>query len=265
MDNPQRNQQPPPSGQVTLRIPASRPYATYALLGIIALVFLAQMITNQMAPTIYDQPLLDFGAIDFQRILINHEYYRLFTAMFLHAGPAQVFFNGLSLYIFGQIVERIFGHRRFLAIYFLGGLSGSIASFIFTQGNTVGASAAIFAVFGAEMVFLYQNRHWLGQAAIRELRSLVLLAALNLGVGLFTQVVPGGVSIDNWAHIGGLIGGMILAWFIGPQFQLRQDIRTPSGYRLEDNNPVTKTWLPPLIFAGALLLVMAYALINLRA
>src|SRR5512143_3174022 len=99
MPNSQQNQQPesqpPVSGQLVLRIPTTRPLVTYVLLGSIALVFLAQMVTNQLAYPRLTQPLLDFGAIDFQRILIDHEYYRLFTAMFLHVSTIHVFFNGL--------------------------------------------------------------------------------------------------------------------------------------------------------------------------
>jgi rhomboid protease GluP len=269
MQNPQLNQQPesqpPLSGQLVLRIPTSRPLVTYVLLGSIALVFLAQMVTSQLAYPSLRQPLLDFGAIDFQRILIDHEYYRLFTAMFLHISTIHVFFNGLALWTFGQAVERFFGHVRFGVIYLLGGLTGSIASFIFTHGRSVGASAAIFAIFGAEMVFLYLNRKLLGQAALRELRSLIILAALNLAVGLFTEVVPGGVIIDNWAHIGGFFGGIVLAWFIAPQLQLQADAATPSGYRIVDGNPPAKTWTTPLIFAIALMAVLVYALVNMRA
>ena len=268
MPNSQQNQQPesqpPVSGQLVLRIPTSRPLVTYVLLGSIALVFLAQMVTNQLAYPRLTQPLLDFGAIDFQRILIDHEYYRLFTAMFLHVSTIHVFFNGLALWSFGQAVERFFGHARFAVIYLLGGLSGSMASFIFTHGRSVGASAAIFAIFGAEMIFLYLNRQLLGQAALRELRSLIILAALNLAVGLFTEVVPGGVIIDNWAHIGGFFGGVVLAWFVAPQLQLQPDAAAPSGFRIVDGNPPAKTWTTPLIFAVALAAVLVYAIVNMR-
>jgi rhomboid protease GluP len=268
MQNPQQNQQPksqqPSSGQLILRLPTTRPLLTYVLLGIIALVFLAQMITNQLVYPSLSQPLLDFGAIDFQRILNDGEYYRLFTAMFLHISTLHVFFNGLALWAFGQSVERFFGHARFGVIYLLGGLSGSIASFIFTHGRSVGASAAIFAIFGAEMVFLYLNRQLLGRAALRELRSLIILAALNLAIGLFTVVVPGGVIIDNWAHVGGFFGGTVLAWFIAPQLRLQTDSTAPSGYRIVDGNPPAKTWTTPLIFGIALIAALVYAVMNMR-
>jgi rhomboid protease GluP len=257
----------PPEAQpreqvVALRLPTSRPYITYALLGIIVAVFVAQLVTDQLYYP--DQPLLEMGAVDFRRILLNGEYYRLFTAMFLHANMIHIFFNGVALWSFGQSVERFFGHMRFALIYFLGGLCGSLASFVFTRGISVGASTAIFAIFGAEMIFLYHNRRLLGQAAQRELRSLVFLALLNFGFGLYTQLSAGPILIDNWGHVGGFFAGIVLAWFISPQYRLRTDLTAPTGYRVEDNNPLVKTWSAPLIFGAALLAVLLYAIANLR-
>jgi len=263
MQNPQQNPQQSAEQQVVaLRLPTSRPIITYALLAIIVLVFIAQMVTSQL--NFPDQPLLRFGAIDFRRILAFGEYYRLFTSMFLHVSPVHIFFNGLALWQFGQSVERFFGHTRFALIYFLGGLCGSIASFIFTRGLSVGASAAIFAIFGAEMIFLYRNRRLLGPAAQRELRSLIILLLINLGLGFYTQFGPSEVIIDNWAHIGGFFAGVVLAWFIAPQYRLQTDLATPTGYRVEDSNPVTRSWIAPAIFGIALLVALVYAAANLK-
>src|SRR5262245_42893071 len=127
-----------PEQRVALRLPTSRPLATYVLLAIIIVVYVAQLVTNQTQPPADQlfgkQPLLDFGAIDFYRILLYHEYYRLFTAMFLHVNQIHIFFNAIALWSFGQSVERFFGHARFILIYFLGGLCGSVASFVLTRG-----------------------------------------------------------------------------------------------------------------------------------
>jgi rhomboid protease GluP len=267
MQNPQQNprqntEQDQERQVVALRLPTSRPIITYALLAIIVTVFAAQMVTDQL--NFPDQPMLRFGAINFRRILAFGEYYRLFTSMFLHANQIHIFFNGIALWQFGQSVERFFGHTRFAIIYFWGGLCGSIASFVFTRGLSVGASAAIFAIFGAEMVFLYHNRRLLGLAAQRELRSLIILLVINLGLGFYTQFGPSEVIIDNWAHIGGFFAGVVLAWFISPQYRLQTDLATPTGYRVEDGNPMTRSWLAPTIFAVALLVVLLYAAANLN-
>src|SRR5262245_4890459 len=160
---------------VQIVLPLSKPTVTRVLLIIIVAIFVLQLVLLQLNG---EEPLTDWGAIDFQRIL-QGEYYRLFTAMFLHGGAAHIFFNGLALWSIGRTVESLFGSRRFSLIYFLGGLSGSIASFIFTRGVSVGASGAIFAIVGAEIVFLYNNRQLLGRRAQQELQSLVFLAAIN--------------------------------------------------------------------------------------
>ncbi len=263
MQNPQPNPELPQSRQVVaVPLPtASRPYVTYVLLAAIVIVFFGQLFTEQVYGT---DPLLEFGAIDFRSILLRGEYWRLFTAMFLHGSPAHIFFNGLALWSFGQTVERFFGHVRFALIYFLGGLCGSIASFIFTRGVSVGASGAIFAIIGAEMIFLYHNRQLLGRGAQRELQSLVILALINFGIGFSTQFVRGAVIIDNWAHIGGLVAGIVLAWFIAPHYQLHTDLAAPVGYRVEDSTPLAKTWVTPMLFAVGLLAVLIYAVSSLK-
>jgi rhomboid protease GluP len=265
MQNPQDNprQDPDRANQVVaLRLPTSRPIMTYVLLATIVVVYAAQLITDQL--NYPAQPLLEFGAINFRRILFFGEYYRLFTGMFLHANQIHIFFNGVALWSFGQSVERFFGHLRFSLIYLLGGLCGSLASLIFTRGVSVGASAAIFAIIGAEMIFLYHNRRLLGPGAQRELRSLVVVALINFGVGIYTQFAPGTFIIDNWAHIGGFVAGIILAWFISPQYQLQTDLAAPTGYRVEDSNPFTRTWMVPAIFSAALLITLIYAVSNLK-
>jgi rhomboid protease GluP len=166
-----------------VRLPITRPLVTYVLLGTIIAVFVAQTVAQQES---YPDPLTLAGALDFRRVL-RGEYYRLVTSMFLHLGLAHIFFNGWALWSFGQTVERLFGHTRFVLIYFLGGLCGSIASFIFTRGLSVGASGAIFAIFGAEMVFLYHNRRVLGEAARQDLQSLIFLANAGRGHPSFVQ------------------------------------------------------------------------------
>jgi len=266
MQNPQQypQQTPDPSQSrqvVAVPLPtASRPYVTYILLAAIVIVFLGQLYTEQVYET---DPLVAFGAIDYRSIL-RGEYWRLFTGMFLHGSMAHIFFNGLALWSFGQTVERFFGHVRFALIYILGGLCGSLASFIFTRGLSVGASGAIFAIIGAEMIFLYHNRQLLGRGAQRELQSLIILAVINFGIGLTTQFVRGGVIIDNWAHIGGLVAGIILAWFIAPHYHLRTDLTAAAGFRVEDSTPLAKTWLAPALFAVGLLVILIYAVSNLR-
>ncbi|PJF36899.1 MAG: hypothetical protein CUN49_03105 [Candidatus Thermofonsia Clade 1 bacterium] len=233
---------------LALNLPNRRPLLTYALLTLIVGIFVVQVAYNQVNfPR--GEPITAWGALNYARVVFLGEHYRLFTAMFLHANEAHLFFNGLALWIFGRSVEATFGALRFALIYFLGGLTGSLASLFFTRGLSVGASGAIFAILGAEMVFLYKNRELLGNAAREQLRSLIVLALLNFGLGLFTQVASTAVSIDNWAHGGGFLGGIVLTWFIGAQYRLVPDARLLFGARLVDERRLSKTWYFAALYA----------------
>src|SRR5262249_827736 len=137
---------------------------------ILVVIFVIQL---GLAQTYYpDDPVLNWGKLYFYNVL-HGEYYRLLSAMFLHAGVAHIGFNAYALSVVGRTIERFFGHVRFAVLYFLGGLSASLTSFAFSRGASVGASGAIMAIFAAEMVFLYQNRQIFGQERTnRQLRSL---------------------------------------------------------------------------------------------
>ncbi|MCC7209752.1 MAG: rhomboid family intramembrane serine protease, partial [Anaerolineae bacterium] len=178
MNNPG---QPPPASEprVSVPLPHSRVILTYILLAVIVGIFVLQLILNE---TNYPrtEEITAWGALLYYRVVNDGEFYRLFTSMFLHANQVHLLFNALALFSFGRSVEMYFGTGRFGLIYLLGGLAGGVASFIFSRSNVVGASGAIFAIFGAEMIFLFQNRKLLGPRAFQELRSLAVLAVLNL-------------------------------------------------------------------------------------
>ncbi|MBM7838145.1 rhomboid protease GluP [Alkalihalobacillus xiaoxiensis] len=147
------------------------------------------------------QVLIDYGA-KYNPLMVEGEWWRLVTSMFLHIGLIHLLFNGMALYFLGTAVEQLFGSIRFLFIYFIAGISGSIVSFAFNDSVSAGASGALFGLFGALLYF------GLKQPALfyRTLgRNIIFLLGFNLILGF---VVPG---IDNGAHIGGLIGGFLAA------------------------------------------------------
>jgi len=250
-EQPPSPETPPPGfRRVAVRMPVAAPYLTYFLLGIIALIYL------------YFFSLSPQRQIDFltQWAKINEairagEYYRLVSSMFLHLNLMHIIFNGYALYIIGRDVEALFGHLRFAIIYFLGGLSGALASFIFTSSPSVGASGAIFAIFGAEMVYFYQHRHLHGEAGRRHLNQLIVLMLINLGLGLFSTVTD--FRIDNAGHIGGLVGGVVLAWFIGPAYNVEFDLA--GGHKVVDENPIQRWAIPSVLYAAALVVALVYA------
>ncbi len=258
----------PPEGQrfVPVKLPGGEPLATYILLGLIVLIYLAgqvfpfepAIVRGYRVLTAEDWLFLQGAKIN-EFIIGDGEVYRLLTAMFLHGGLTHLFFNGYALYVIGRNVERVSGHARFLMIYFLGGLTGSLFSLLFSENPSVGASGAIFAIFGAELVFVYRHRQVFGRAAYQQLQSMIFMLALNVFIGL----TPGS-RIDNWGHMGGFVGGLALAWLIGPL--LRLDITQaplvmpnaplPTEIELTDQNPLQKKLYVPFMFAAVYVLIL---------
>jgi len=239
--------------RVAVRMPLVEPRLTYVLLAAIVLIFLYFM---SLPAEGQNEFLSRWAKVN---VLIREgEPYRLFTSMFLHLNLMHIVFNGYALFIIGRDVESLFGHVRFALIYFLGGLSGSLASFVFTDAPSVGASGAIFAIFGAEMVYFYQNRRLHGEMGRRHLNQLIFLMLLNLGLGFFSTATSG-FRLDNAGHIGGLVGGIVLAWFIGPQFEVAPDPSAEAGLRVVDQNRLRQWAGVSLVYAVALAAMTVYA------
>jgi membrane associated rhomboid family serine protease len=150
--------------------------------------------------------LFDLGAMQPIAIAVGDQYWRLFSAMFLHAGLIHLLFNMYALYLFGFVIERAVGSVRFLAIYFVSGFLASVASFAFGSPGTlgVGASGAIFGLLGAWVAYNLRRR---GTAmASANLQWAAMIIGINL---IFGFSVAG---IDNLAHLGGLVSGVAAGW-----------------------------------------------------
>lgn len=231
---------PPP---VSLRLPLARPRAVYALMAIIGLVFLIEELAggSQNAPV-----LINLGANYAPRVSAG-EYWRLFTANFLHIGFLHAALNGYALYVLGQETEAIYGSARFLVIFLLAGLSGAIASFTLTYGLSAGASTGIFGLIGTLIAFFVRNRKVLGPLGRTRLNNLLFVAGLNVIYGLS---IP---AIDNWGHAGGLMAGLLLGWLLCPFYQIEF---APNGSRrVIDNNSLQHEW----IGVGLVVVLMAVA------
>lgn len=138
----------------------------------------------------------------------NGEFYRLFTCMFVHADILHILFNMIALYSIGPVVERYYGKSKFLLIYLVSGLLGSIFSGVFMTADSIsiGASGAIFGLLGSICYFTYYYRATL-QGILRG--SIMPVIIINLVIGFLSS------SIDLSAHIGGLIGGILISMAIG--------------------------------------------------
>ena len=186
-----------------------KPVMTYAILGLTILVFLAQLLSENILGIDVPAAL----GVKSNEAILQGQFWRLFTPMLLHGSILHLGFNMYALYALGPTLESYYGHARYLALYLLSGFAGNVISFLFSPNPSLGASTAIFGLLGAEGVFLYRNRSLFGASARTALTNVVTIAAINLVLGLS----PG---IDNWGHVGGLVGGTLFAWFGGPVLQV---------------------------------------------
>ena len=153
--------------------------------------------------------LFNTGALIGENVVLNGELWRLFTAMFLHAGAMHIVMNMLSLYMLGHSVEPLFSRMTYFAIYIISGLFGGLVSIYFhPMGWGVGASGAIFGIFGALIGFAIVHRHNMGESFRQFIKEISILLVINLVIGL---VIP---NVDMSAHIGGLVVGFIGGYFV---------------------------------------------------
>lgn len=131
----------------------------------------------------------------------NGEYYRLITSMFLHGGLIHLALNMYALNSIGPLIENYFGKVKYLIIYFISGILSSYFSYLFSPSVSIGASGAIFGVLGATLIIAYKNRKRGGKEFLNNIISVIVV---NLILGFS---IP---NVDNFGHIGGLIGGIIV-------------------------------------------------------
>jgi len=176
-------------------------YVVPYLLDQIGVVYKAMSLTDL---------LLIHGAKDNIAIYQANQYYRFMTMMFLHGNLIHLLFNTFAIVQIGESVERMSDRNRFSGIYFVGGLVGGVASYLFSPNPSVGASGAIFALIGAMGTFVWTNRRAYGENAKQILGNIAFTAMINI---FFGYSMP---NIDNMAHIGGLLGGLITGFLLMP-------------------------------------------------
>ena len=181
-----------------------KPIITYTIMAICVIVFALMYILGD--GSLDNITLLRFGA-NLDVLTKNGEYFRLITCAFLHIGVVHLIFNMYALYIIGPQVESFFGKIKYLSIYLISAVSASILSLAFnTNTISAGASGAIFGLLGALLYFGYHYRVYLGNAIRSQIIPIIII---NLLFG-FTMT-----GIDNAAHIGGLIGGVLASMALG--------------------------------------------------
>eukprot|EP01018_Ginkgo_biloba_P019917 Gb_20562 [translate_table: standard] len=173
------------------------------------------------------------GALQWSKVVNQHEGWRLITCIWLHAGVVHLVANMLSLLFIGIRLEQEFGPVRVGIIYLLSAFGGSVVSALFIQNSvSVGASGALFGLLGAMLSELITN--WTIYAnKLAALVTLILIIAINLAFGLLPHV-------DNFAHLGGFVSGFLLGFvfLVRPQFGWVNHKSIPPGY---DVNSVVKS------------------------
>ena len=156
-----------------------------------------------------EESIVAAGALKRSNILAG-EVWRLLSAVFLHGSLDHIIGNCLVLYVLGMAVEHAYGRLQLLIVFLLSGVTGSLLSFSLSEGPSVGASGAIFGLIGCLIGFFYRFRE---KVYFREKRLggvLLFLVAHSVITGFLTPF------IDNWAHIGGLLGGLGTTLFLKP-------------------------------------------------
>jgi len=186
-----------------LEYKSSKTTITYILILINLVVWITMTIAGGSTDS---DVLIKFGAMETNKIIINHQYFRLFTSMFIHIGFSHLMYNMLSLYIFGSRIERFLGIKNFIDIYIISGIMGSLSSLMASavMGKVIiaaGASSAIFGIEGAAFALALKSEKNIGQLSAY---TIFIIMATGLLMG---YVMP---NVDNYAHVGGLVTGFLL-------------------------------------------------------
>ncbi len=188
------------------------PIVTYVLLGIYAVMFLGMYAFGNGSTD--GETLLNFGANNRYAVLEFNQYFRLLTSSFLHIGIFHLIVNSYAMYIIGSQVENFYGKTKYIIIYVFSSIVGSLLSILFANSISAGASGAIFGLLGALLYFGYHYRLYLGTAIKNQIMPIIVL---NLLLGFMIS------GVDNAAHIGGLIGGILISMVCGVKYKSKKN------------------------------------------
>ncbi|WP_155286724.1 rhomboid family intramembrane serine protease [Lacticaseibacillus zhaodongensis] len=188
---------------------SERPFVTYLLIAACVLMFLLEAVAGGSTSTAV---LVRLGARVTPYVFAG-EWWRLITATFLHIGIMHIAMNMLTLWFLGPLTEQLFGHTRFAVIYLLSGIIGNYAGLFFNSPNVVGAGAST-ALFGMLGAFLMIGDNFRDNPAVAAMTKQFLIL---IGINLLFDITQS--NIDIAGHIGGLIGGFLVAGVCGaPRF-----------------------------------------------
>lgn len=175
-----------------------KPTVTFILLGIMTLAFLMTFIYNPNTIILYLGNQKD--------LVVSGEIYRLITSGFLHVDIIHFLSNCYALFVIGKLSEGYYGKWKYLLIFFISMITGNLLSISMSNSFSIGASGAIFGLLGCLLYFGYHYRIYFGNVLIKQIVPIIIL---NLFIGFTVS------GIDNYAHIGGLIGGFLVSKAVG--------------------------------------------------
>lgn len=185
------------------------PIITYALIAINIIIFLLMYIIGNGSED--TRTLVDFGALS--KVLVQYgEYYRIITCAFLHIGILHLLCNMYALYVLGKDIESFYGRYKYIFIYLISAVIGSLTSLTFMDEYTIsaGASGAIFGLMGSLLYFGYNYRVTLNNSINKQILPIIFI---NLLFGFMSS------GVDNFAHLGGLLGGYIASMVVGVKYK----------------------------------------------
>jgi len=182
------------------------PPVTLAIVGVLAVIFWAEAALGALASP---AGIVAAGALVRERVVAG-EYWRLMSATLLHGSLDHLVGNAIALFILGMVCEHAFGRGQFVVLYVASGLAGSLVSLMTSPGPSVGASGAIFGLQGAAIVLFRTQRDRLLLRDRRVGFVLLIWAIYTIAGGLLTPL------IDNGAHVGGALGGTLVARRLHP-------------------------------------------------
>lgn len=177
--------------------------ASYYLAAIMVIVFAILHVLNIVGQENY---VISNFAKNTYSIAIDNQFYRLFTPIFIHEGITHLFFNIMALVYLAKPIEAIFGKSKFVIIFLVAGLFGTLASFIFSSGLAIGASGGVFGIFGVHFYLFLKNKEQYMKIFGKNMLELLVL---NVVIGF---IIP---NIDYWGHFGGILGGFLAATTLG--------------------------------------------------
>ena len=220
------------------KIPKYKPILTKFLIILISIMFIVEFFYTLKYG---EKGIIMLGA-KWNEGITNGEYWRFFTCALLHGSLMHLFLNLAGLYIFGQELESIYGPIKFLFICLLTSWGSTLTSYAFSSGTAIGASGIVFGIIGSLIAFYFSQKGKV-TGADYKFKSMYTLVIINLVLGF---MIP---RIDNSAHIGGILTGLLSGWLLSPKYEI---IKNEESQKLL----VTEVKDYPRLFIGIIFLTL---------